>query len=274
MKITKYSFIAALCVFTLLPEIVLAFDYSSAINIAGRQRMLTQKLSKEIMMIANGINVEATQQEATKTKKLFGNSLDNLREEAPSDITRISLERVVYKWRGFLPLSEAAVKRDDVIPEVVEAVSERNMPLLRTMNRAVQMYVREAGSGANQYAEEVNLSGRQRMLTQKMSKEFYLITYGHEVEKNQQSLKNTMRLFESTLESLVKGNKNLGLSPAPNENILAQLKEVDTKWKAFKVQLNTALNGTATRTNMRAVAGQNMPLLKSMNAAVQMYAKL
>lgn len=51
----------------------------------------------------------------------------------------------------------------------------------------------------------VNLSGRQRMLSQKMSKESLIIASGNVAYKGK--LKNTETLFETTLNSLKDGGK-------------------------------------------------------------------
>ncbi len=49
----------------------------------------------------------------------------------------------------------------------------------------------------------INLAGKQRMLTQKMSKEALFIAKGIDVEKNKESLKKTAELFDKTLKGLI-----------------------------------------------------------------------
>ncbi len=54
----------------------------------------------------------------------------------------------------------------------------------------------------------INLAGKQRMLTQKMSKEVFLLSAG---SNTRGALLKTMALFEKTLTGLVHGDKKMGL---------------------------------------------------------------
>ena len=116
----------------------------------------------------------------------------------------------------------------------------------------------------------INLAGKQRMLTQKMSKEFFLIAKGHDVDANKASLEKTMNLFDTTLIGLIDGDDALGLSPAPTDEILAQLEKVQSMWTPFKASLEAGPSDAS----IKAVADTNVPLLKEMNKAVGMFAAL
>ncbi len=64
----------------------------------------------------------------------------------------------------------------------------------------------------------INIAGRQRMLSQKLTKEVVLLSTTNNVENRavlKEKLKNTFLLWETSHKSLQKGNDNLGL---PNEN--------------------------------------------------------
>ena len=108
------------------------------------------------------------------------------------------------------------------------------------------------------------------MLTQKMSKEFFLIAYGHNVDANKQNISKTTALFDKTLNGLINGNSEMGLSEAPNPAIKTQLEKVKTMWDSF----HSAIKSNPDDSSKQAVEAKNLPLLKEMNAAVQMFAKL
>ena len=59
---------------------------------------------------------------------------------------------------------------------------------------------------ASEYATVINLAGRQRMLTQKMSKEVLLVALGHDADANKANLRNTASLFDRTLKGLKDGD--------------------------------------------------------------------
>jgi hypothetical protein len=119
----------------------------------------------------------------------------------------------------------------------------------------------------------INLAGKQRMLTQKMSKEAFFISKGIDVEKNKENLKKTETLFDKTLKGLVDGDKDLNLPKTENKEILAQLEKVKELWKSFKENIEKVINGKADEATLKAIAKDNIPLLKEMNKAVGMYAK-
>ena len=58
----------------------------------------------------------------------------------------------------------------------------------------------------------VNISGRQRMLSQKMSKEALAISAGINEEANRASLGKTHALFQKSHSGLIKGDAALGLA--------------------------------------------------------------
>ena len=62
---------------------------------------------------------------------------------------------------------------------------------------AISSIVNEAMDDENRVNHEINLAGKQRMLTQKMSKETILIALNVEPEKNRKLLKKTSAMFDS-----------------------------------------------------------------------------
>ncbi len=140
------------------------------------------------------------------------------------------------------------------------------------MNAAVQMYAKASGSTLDKgVATTINLAGKQRMLTQKMTKELLLVANGIDADASKASLGKTVALFEKTLSGLVKGDADLGLSGTTDNDILAQLAKVDTLWTDYKPVLDSV---DVSDAGLQAAASKNLPLLKNMNAAVKMYEKL
>ncbi len=119
----------------------------------------------------------------------------------------------------------------------------------------------------------INLAGKQRMLTQKMSKEALFIAKGIDVEKNKESLKKTEELFNKTLNGLINGDKDLNLPKTEDKDILAQLQKVQELWTPFKANIDKVVEGKSDKATLEAIAKENIPLLKEMNKAVGMYAK-
>ncbi len=79
----------------------------------------------------------------------------------------------------------------------------------------------------------INIAGRQRMLSQKISKEAMAIHAGLAVEENRAALKETHELFESSLQDLIQGNAKLNLPATKNPSILTQMNRVKGMWQGF-----------------------------------------
>jgi hypothetical protein len=120
----------------------------------------------------------------------------------------------------------------------------------------------------------INLAGKQRMLTQKMSKEALFMAKGIDADKNKEALVKTAELFDKTLKGLIAGDKDLNLTKTDNKEIVAQLNKVTELWKAFKAHIDKVVAGKSDKATLEAIAKENLPLLKNMNEAVGMYAKV
>ncbi len=119
----------------------------------------------------------------------------------------------------------------------------------------------------------INLAGKQRMLTQKMSKEALFMAKGIDTDKNKEALAKTAGLFDKTLKGLIAGDKDLNLPKTDNKEIVAQLEKVIELWKSFKSNIDKVVDGKSDKATLEAIAKENLPLLKNMNQAVGMFAK-
>ena len=84
------------------------------------------------------------------------------------------------------------------------------------------------------YANILNQSGKQRMLTQKMSKEMLFIAKGINTAQNQTALAQTASLFDKTLNGLINGDSSLNLPAADSKTIVKVLGRVTQLWVEFK----------------------------------------
>lgn len=263
-------------------------EYGVVINLSGRQRMLSQKMSKESLLVALGINAGENITNLAGTISLFDKTLLGLREGdselglPPTNNRRIvrQLKKVEAIWVDLQPVFREIVKTGEVTPDQLAVVAEKNLPLLKAMNKVVGQYEKAASKGglkaSPEIATAINLSGKQRMLTQKMSKEFLLIVYGHNVEENKLNLFETASLFDRTIVGLQSGDDALGLAGTDDSGIQSQLKVVENMWNQFKTAIFHAANESTVEIPddlKNTVARDNVPLLKEMNKAVGMFEK-
>ncbi len=251
-----------------------ANELAVQINLAGKQRMLTQKMAKEALLVALDLDARKNAAELKKTVDLFEKTLKGLERgddelklvKAPNETISAQLDVVMKLWNDFKPLV-LSVTEGKVDRKVLEEIAARNPKLLAEMDKAVKMFEQAAGTDMEDLAVAVNLSGRQRMLTQKMAKEYFLVALDIDKENNRKELARTVSLFDTTLKGLLNGDETQALPPATDPDIRAQLKRVMKMWEDYK----SLLEQPVSRENLEKVARANMPIMHEMNKVVELY---
>ncbi|MCG7489857.1 methyl-accepting chemotaxis protein [Vibrio sp. Of14-4] len=128
----------------------------------------------------------------------------------------------------------------------------------------------------------INIAGRQRMLTQKFTKEFLLamdIAHQKKSKPDISASRKTQQLFDITLEALTRGGKtykDLGMTkpvdipPAP-PHIQKQLKVVKQMWEQQKKNVASILEDGDNPQNLAALSEYSVKVLANMNKAVLMF---
>jgi methyl-accepting chemotaxis protein len=130
----------------------------------------------------------------------------------------------------------------------------------------------------------INIAGRQRMLTQKFTKEFFLALQqakegGRTIEKK--FIATTGRLFELSLEALDNGGetfmdlgmkKPVKLPDAGSSLIKKQLSDVRILWGQLKEKITAVQPDQVTIKELKAINKQSVKTLAAMNKAVGMFA--
>ncbi len=136
--------------------------------------------------------------------------------------------------------------------------------LIIVLANTVAVYIWIGGVHARNV--ELNVAGRQRMLSQKVAKEALFHSMGFE---QKQEMQKTMKLFESSLVSLINGNEAMGLAGAQNDEIKSQFLRVKTLWEAYASKLNE-LGAGASPAALSQLSDDALTVLKESNQAVQL----
>ena len=245
-------------------------DDGTVINLAGKQRMLTQKMSKESLALSRGEG--AAKESLEKTINLFDKTLKGLISGdselglPPTQKSEIvnQLNNVQKLWKGLQTNLGVVLANSVKTTTALSYVNENNMDLLKESHKVVTLL--ESNSIDS---KTVNLAGAQRMLTQKMVKETLGLVQG---SIDAETLKGTVTLFDKTLKGLVSGDSDLGLSATTDDVILAQLASVQRLCNSFYDNVNTVLKLAPVTNNALAyINGNNVELMNEMNKAVGMY---
>ncbi len=146
-------------------------SYNKAVNISGKQRMLSQKMSKAYLLMAKGIKDEQIKRELNSSKFIFKKQLEILKENATSSSTKLYIKNIYKLWRKF----------DDLISDFPPSVSTSeeivaiNTALLKACNDLV-VDIEAKSNYDNKFFENnnqelvkiINVSGKQRMLSQRL----------------------------------------------------------------------------------------------------------
>lgn len=140
---------------------------AEAINIAGRQRMLTQRITKSYLQIGLGADADRSRRQLREAVALFESQYERLRAYAPTDEITGALHEIEPVWSEFRQVAQADT------PDTRSAVrlADLDEHLLDLCEAVVYLIEDLAGDS---YARLVNTAGRQRMLSQRLAK-FYMM---------------------------------------------------------------------------------------------------
>ena len=113
---------------------------------------------------------------------------------------------------GEIGLEKCTKEEIEVFKEQLLIAEELNMPLLKEMNKAVGIYTSQnRGNSKLKLANDINLAGKQRMLTQKMGKDLLFISNKFKPKYYISDFSKSRKLFAKTLDGLFNGDKKLKL---------------------------------------------------------------
>lgn len=263
------------------------------INLAGKQRMLTQRMGKDLLAISNNFDKQKHIGDFKKFRKLFTQTLKGLLHGEPKlNLVGTKLPKIVKQlnvvdksWKDIQPLLDNALKGKDE----EKAISGLDNILVE-MNKAVTLYTQsvnkekqrfQLNSIVNNFMNKnkilkklVNLSGRQRMLVQRMTKLSLLIGSNINQKSNTKKLVKYSKLYDKTLNAFKNGDKDLGLAPTKNEDIKKQIEIVEKEWNPFYKNIQTVIKDKdKDKKELSYLVSKNELLLKKSDDLVKAYEK-
>ncbi|MDD2896861.1 MAG: type IV pili methyl-accepting chemotaxis transducer N-terminal domain-containing protein [Aliarcobacter sp.] len=124
----------------------------------------------------------------------------------------------------------------------------------------------------------INIAGKQRMLTQNISKNIFYLYHNNNASYSE--LDSSTIEFIYNLNSLKDGNNLIDISKAPTEEIVKQIHKVEILWDNFNKKINDFRELTQKRDTqnevilkniVNAIYDTNTPLLNEVDNLVSMY---
>ncbi|MDO8417855.1 MAG: type IV pili methyl-accepting chemotaxis transducer N-terminal domain-containing protein [Agitococcus sp.] len=250
-RMLKYLVIACM-VTTCLPAWAKLSD-AEAVNMSGLQRMLSQRIAKSYLMLGQRVSVREATQQREKSVVLFEKNLSELKTYAPTPEISTSLGNVEAVWSGYK-------KRVLTTPSKSEALSViRQSDEVLTLSEKVVKQIQDYSKVSS--ARLVNISGRQRMLSQRIGKLYLTQSWGLNYDGLDHDLQVAISEYESTLQELTDSGMN---TPDIKEG-LARVKSI---WKFSKAGFALSNDNLFVPT---AICNTTENLLKHMQTITKLY---
>lgn len=254
------------------------------INFSGKLRMLSQRIPSAACHLSRGIDTEGAGKllvaapaefEKILTALEFGDPDLNIQNAETKKKTIFRIHELREKWEPLKAAADAIAAGTGTDADV-NYILTHNMEVLGAAQNLVSTLVKQySNPNAVPFASLmlVDISGRQRMLTQKMSKESCMMATPHKSDSTIDDLAGTMQIFEASLEALRFGMAEVGINPPPNGQISEGLNVVVSDWSGVKPAIEAVLAGAELGDDTEATKFQGLnTTMANMNKVVGMYA--
>lgn len=170
-------------------------NLGTAINRAGRQRALSQRLSKAYAQHGLGVNTVSAARVISDSVRAFDTILADLRAFAPNDGIRQHYAKLDGVWQQSKALVAAGEPQRSRAPQLLALDAQ----LLALAHEGTGMFQRLAERPG---AELVNVAGRQRMLSQRIAKYHFCSRWGVATAEAKTEIDKARREFEAGLALL------------------------------------------------------------------------
>jgi len=123
----------------------------------------------------------------------------------------------------------------------------------------------------NVLKKSINLSGKQRMFTQRISKLALQVDLNIQKSKSMVELKEVAELYSKTLKAFKNGDTELNIKKANNSKVISQIETVEKEWKPFYEHIQLIVNGKGDEKSLAYIIDNNENLLTISNDLVKAY---
>lgn len=242
---------------TLAPSVANAAAITSmgeAINQAGRQRMLTQRMLKNYVLVGLNVRGRKSEDQLKAAISLFEEQLQNLEVYITNPQTKALLDDVGRLWTPVKMLYSQTPSAEKALD-----LRTQNDVLLAACHQVVLALEEQSDTKTGRL---VNVAGRQRMLSQRLASTYALMAWGFEA--------NVKPAYEQAYQQFGDALTELSANPTNTPEIIEALKVVRTQFKRFERTANAGndvyIPGLIERSAEK--------MLVKMNEITGMYAKI
>jgi hypothetical protein len=159
--------------------------------------------------------------------------------------TLVKMDEVQYIWSDMAQAVDALLADSDDT-DAVSVIKDQNMALLeKTDILLTQLEGQYANPVEIVQADVLTLEivGRQAMMTQKIAKNVCKVWSGRDTPEIREQLTSAIGIYEIALNALINGMPEVGLRPAPTEEIADDLSGILADWKDVRPIVEAILAG-------------------------------
>jgi hypothetical protein len=242
------SLISASCWAAITPE--------EAMNMAGLQRTLGQRIAKDYLMMGSGIRVEVAGKQLKDTIALFEDHHKLLIEFAPTPDIRSKLAEIDKTWQEYKQLVQASPDKEHAVNML--AASNQLLEQCQTLTDLVQK------NNGGESSRLVNRSGWNRVLSQRIAMLYMAKSWGVKAPGLDEAFTKSVTDFDTVLSEL-------NSAGAANPEIATSLRKAEAQWKFTQTAVNLTTPDNYVPTAMASSADT---LFKQMNELTRLYAGL
>jgi hypothetical protein len=190
----------------------------AAINKAGRQRMLSEFLVKEYVQVAENVLPGNARGSLFETITIFDDQLSDLKAFASDAETRATVDELEKQWLRFRSIATRPPERSNAL-----LLRAAGLALHEAAEHNAAALERRAGTARGKL---VGLAGRQRMLSQRIAKNYLLLGWKLTDPSIREELIAADAQFDKAQRELT--------AAASSDALRAELAEVEKLWRGLR----------------------------------------